>query len=67
MADKTTKTNKPKNIYKATTGYKTFVSNPGLLTKEQHETLLNGESVNLTGVSEKQMQYLITNNLIEGE
>ena len=64
MAEKTTKTSKPKNIYKATSDYKNIMSNKGLLTEDQHEKLLSGESVNLTGASEKQMQYLITNNLI---
>ena len=43
------------------------MSNKGLLTEDQHEKLLSGESVNLTGASEKQMQYLIINNLIKGE
>ena len=63
----TTKSNKPKNTYKATNSYKTFMSNQGLLSLEQHESLLNGESVSLIGVPEKQMRYLITNNLIKGE
>ena len=62
MAEKTIKTSK--NNYQATDSYKTFMSNQGALTKTQHEKLLSGESVDLTGASEKQMQYLITNNLI---
>ena len=65
MAEKTTKTSKPKNMYKAMDGYKTFMPNQGLLTEDQHDKLLSGESVDLTGASEKQMQYLIGNNLIE--
>ena len=64
MAEKTTKTSKPTNTYKATDGYKTFMSNQGLLTIDQHEKLLKGESVDLTGASSKQMQYLLSNNLI---
>ena len=67
MAEKPTKSNKPKNTYKATDNYKTFMSNEGLLSLKQHESLLEGESVSLSGVPEKQMRYLITNNLIEGE
>ena len=64
MADKKEKTSKSKNLYKATSGYKTFMSSPGLLTEDQHEELLKGEYVDLTGASEKQMHYLVTNNLI---
>ena len=67
MAEKIIKTSKPKNSYKATSNYKIFMSEPGLLTEDQHEKLLKGESVDLIGVSEKQMRYLITNNLIKGE
>ena len=67
MEEKTTKTNKPKNMYKATSNYKTFMSSPGLLTEDQHQKLLKGESVKLLGIPEKQMRYLITNNLIKGE
>ena len=65
MAQKAKKTKKSANVYTATDNYKTFMSNKGLLTAEQHEDLLLGKSVELTGVSEKQMQYLIANNLIE--
>jgi hypothetical protein len=64
MAEKTTKSSKPKHSYKATSNYKIFMSSPGLLTEEQHEALLGGAEVDLTGASEKQMQYLLTNNLI---
>ena len=67
MAEKTTKTSKPTNTYKATSGYKTFMSNSGLLSEDQHDSLLKGESVDLTGVPDKQMAYLMTNNLIKGE
>ena len=65
MAEKTTKTSKSSNNYKATDNYKTFMSNEGLLSIKQHTSLLDGESTSLTGVPEKQMRYLITNNLIE--
>jgi len=67
MAEKTTKTSKPNNNYKATDNYKIFRSDKGLLTADQHEKLLKGESVSLKGVPDKQLKYLITNNLIEGE
>mgnify|MGYP003152736923 CR=1 FL=1 len=67
MAEKTIKTNKPKDTFKATDMYKIFMSNKGLLTEKQHEQLLKGESVILKGTPEKQLKYLITNNLIEGE
>ena len=65
MAEKTTKTSKPNNNYKATDMYEIFMSSPSLLTEEQHEKLLKGEFVDLAGTPEKQMRYLITNNLIE--
>ena len=67
MAEKTTKTKKNKNLYKAMPGYKKFMGGPGALTDEQHEALLSNQSVDLSGVPEKQMNYLITNNLIEGD
>ena len=67
MAEKTTKIKKPSNDYKATDAYKTFMPNSGLLSEDQHDSLLKGESVDLTGVPDKQMAYLITNNLIKGE
>jgi|7_EtaG_2_1085326.scaffolds.fasta_scaffold25253_3 hypothetical protein len=54
-----------KNAYKATRGYKAFMSNKGLLSEEQHKKLLKGEAVDLKGASEKQLQYLLTNNLIK--
>ena len=63
MADKKAKTIK-NDLYKATKSYKTFVTNSGLMTEEQHDKLLNGDSVDLTGVPDKQMQYLLCNNLI---
>ena len=64
MAEKKEKTTKKTNLYKATKSYKTFVTNSGLMTEEQHHKLLNGDSVDLTGVPDKQMQYLLCNNLI---
>jgi len=51
--------------YKATRGYKAFMSNKGLLSSDQHKKLLKGDAVELKGVPEKQMQYLLTNNLIK--
>ena len=64
MAEKTTKIKKPSNDYKATDSYKIFMSDQGLLTKDQHEKLLRGEFVDLKGVPDKQLKYLITNNII---
>jgi len=65
MAEKTTKISKPKNTFKATDLYKRLMTNEGLLSLKQHESLLRGESVNLDSVPDKQMRYLITNNLIK--
>ena len=65
MAEKITKKSKMKNMYKAMDGYATFMPNKGLLSEGQHESLLSGNSVDLTGTSLEQMQYLISNNLIE--
>ena len=56
MAEKTTKIKKPSNDYKATDSYKTFMSDQGLLTKDQHEKLLRGEFVDLKGVPDKQLK-----------
>jgi hypothetical protein len=67
MAIKTQNKNNSKDVYKATSSYKTFMTGNGLLTKEQHKDLLGGKKTNLKGVPEKQLQYLLTNNLIEGE
>ena len=64
MAEKTTKIKKPSNDYKATDAYKTFMPNSGLLSEDQHEKLLRGEFVDLKGVPDKQLKYLITNNII---
>ena len=64
MVEKTAKTKKLSNDYKATDSYKTFMPNQGLLTKDQHEKLLRGEFVDLKGVPDKQLKYLITNNII---
>ena len=64
MAGKKEKSSKISNNYKATDAYKVFMPNQGALTEEQHNKLLKGDSVNLSKASEKQVQYLITNNLI---
>lgn len=52
-------------LYTATADYKKIMSNGGLLTAKQHADLSKGESVDLAGVPEKQMRYLLTNNLIK--
>ena len=65
MADKKAKKVTKKNLYKATENFKVFMGGPGFLTDEQHELLLKGSSVDLTGVPQKQMEYFIINNLIE--
>ena len=64
MAKGDKKATKPMNVYMANDGYKTFMPDKGLLTDDQHKKLLNGESADLSSVSQKQMQYLLTNNLI---
>ncbi len=66
MADKT-KTKKNKNLYKGQPNYNIFMGGPGLLTEEQHKSLSEGKIADLSEVPEKQMKYLITNNLIKGE
>ena len=53
------------NAYKATAGYKAIMSNKGLLSESQHKKLLKGEAADLKNVPEKQMKYLLINNLIE--
>ena len=58
-------TAKNKNLYTATADYKKVMSNQGLLTEVQHKKLLKGDAVNLANVPTKQMQYLVTNNLIK--
>tara|TARA_R100000808_G_C2091923_1_gene112006 strand:+ start:190 stop:390 length:201 start_codon:yes stop_codon:yes gene_type:complete len=62
MAEKKAKIKK--NLYKATESYKLIMTDSGLLTDDQHTALIEGKSVSLDGVPEKQMKYLITNNLI---
>ena len=64
MAKKTEKTKKV-TTYKATSTFKTFVTNKGLLGDDQYKDLLGGKSVELNNVPSKQMDYLIANNLIE--
>ena len=55
----------PKKVkYKANDGYKDMMPNNGLLSEAQHKKLLNGDSVELKNVPEKQMNYLLANNLI---
>ena len=54
-----------KNAYKATRGYKAFMSNKGLLSEEQHKKLLKGEAVVFKREPLNQLQYLLTNNLIK--
>lgn len=61
MAKKTKKV----TTYKATEMFKTFMTTKGLLSDEQYEDLLNGKSVALDDVPQKQLIYLTTNNLIE--
>ena len=56
---------KNKKMYSATSDYKLFMKNRGSLTDAQHKKLLKGESVNLSGVPDKQMVYLVANNLIK--
>ena len=50
--------------YKANKTFNVFMSDKGLLSEPQYKNLLKGEAVSLKGVPEKQMTYLLTNNLI---
>ena len=59
------KKEKKVTTYKATSTFKTFVTNKGLLGDDQYKDLLGGKSVELNNVPSKQMDYLIANNLIE--
>ena len=54
-----------KNTYTATSGYKEFMPNKGALSESQHKKLLKGDAVDLKGAPEKQIKYLVTNNLIK--
>tara|TARA_R100001244_G_scaffold37951_1_gene34469 strand:- start:247 stop:441 length:195 start_codon:yes stop_codon:yes gene_type:complete len=54
-----------KNTYTATSGYKEFMPNKGGLSETQHKKLLKGEAVNLKGAPDKQIKYLVVNNLIK--
>ena len=54
-----------KDTYKEMDGYKVFMSNRGLLSESQHKKLLKGESVDLKDAPDKQLQYLLVNNLIK--
>ena len=56
-----------KEKYRANDGYKSMMPNNGLLSEAQHKKLLKGDSVELKNVPEKQMNYLIANNLIINE
>ena len=53
--------------YKANKTFKVFMSNKGLLNESQYKKLLKGEAVFLKDVPEKQMNYLLANNLITRE
>ena len=53
-----------KNVYKATDVYKLCMPNKGLLSEAQHAKLIKGDPVDLKGANEKQMRYLLINNLI---
>lgn len=50
--------------YKANKTFKVFVADKGLLSESQYKNLLKGEAVSLKDVPKKQMNYLLTNNLI---
>ena len=56
---------KDKDVYTATDVFKKVVTNKGLLTDAQYKKLVKGEAVNLKGVPDKQMRYLVANNLIK--
>jgi hypothetical protein len=50
--------------FKAGKDFKVFVSSKGFLSESQFKSLKKGEAVSLEGVPDKQMKYLLTNNLI---
>lgn len=54
-----------KKKYIAGEMYSVIMTDKGLLSKDQHKDLLSGGKVDLTDVPDKQMKYLITNNLIK--
>jgi hypothetical protein len=54
-----------KKAYKATKAFKKVMSNEGLLTKAQYKALTQGQPDELKGVPEKQMNYLLANQLIQ--
>jgi|TARA_Y100001963_G_scaffold156788_1_gene251251 hypothetical protein len=62
MANNSKKEKKEK--YRANDGYKSMMPNNGLLSEAQHKKLLSGDSVELKNVPQKQMNYLLANNLI---
>jgi|TARA_R100000482_G_scaffold94179_1_gene39374 hypothetical protein len=53
-----------KKAYKATKLFKGTVSDR-MLSKDQYKAMLGGKSDELKGVTEKRMNYLLVNNLIE--
>ena len=64
MAEKTTKIKKPSNDYKATDAYKTFMPNSGLLSEDQHDSLLKGESSDLKKLTPERLKWCLDNELI---
>ena len=55
---------KKEKAYKATKEFKKMMPNEGLLAVSQYKALLKGTSVGLADVPIKQMNYLLSNNLI---
>ena len=54
-----------KKAFKATESFKKMVTNKGLMSDEQYKALLKNQSCDMKNVPDKQMQYLLTNNLIK--
>ncbi len=54
-----------KTGYKATKSFKSIMTDKGLLSQTQYKALTQGQSDELKGVPQKQMSYLLANNLIQ--
>ena len=54
-----------KKAYKATKMFKKVMSGEGLLSKDQYKALTQGKADELKNVPEKQMRYLLVNQLIK--
>ena len=56
---------KKSRSFKATKAFKNTMSNKGLLSDDQYKAISQGQTDELKGVPNKQMVYLLANNLIK--